>query len=58
MNAFHASLSASSAPELALQAAINQQRQAGRSVYHWAPYKLITLGRPAAPAPATGTKET
>jgi len=58
MNAFHASLSASSPPELALQAAINQQRQAGRSVYHWAPYKLITLGRLAAPAPATGIKET
>ena len=49
MSAFHASLSASNAPELALQAAINQQRQAGCSIYHWAPYKLIILGRPAAP---------
>ena len=48
MNAFHGGLSVSSAPDLALQAAINQQRRAGRSVYHWAPYKLITLGRPAA----------
>ena len=48
MNAFHAGLSASYAPELALQAAINQQRLAGRSAYHWAPYKLVSLGRSAA----------
>jgi CHAT domain-containing protein len=48
MSAFHAGLAARHAPELALQAAINQQRLAGRSFYHWAPYKLVSLGRPAA----------
>jgi CHAT domain-containing protein len=50
MRSFHAGISRSQPPDIALQAAINQQRRAGRSIYHWAPYKLITLGRPATEA--------
>jgi hypothetical protein len=58
MKTFHASLSAGHAPELALQTAINRQRQAGRPVFHWAAYKLVTFGRPNAPAPITSINET
>ena len=46
MNDFHIGLSAAQPADLVLQAAINQQRRAGRSLFYWAPYKLITLGRP------------
>jgi len=46
MKSFHASLSTAQAPELALQAAVNRRRRSGLPVFYWAPYKLITLGRP------------
>ena len=57
MSDFHAGLSPSQAAETALQAAVIRQRRADQSFYHWAPYKLITLGRPAAGTPATPAKE-
>jgi CHAT domain-containing protein len=45
MRAFHADVAAGQPAEIALQAAINQQRHAGRPAAHWAPYKLTVLGR-------------
>ena len=58
MNAFHVGLSAGQPPDLALQAAINEQRRAGWSIFHWAPYKLITFGRPAVQVPAADIRDT
>jgi CHAT domain-containing protein len=45
MEAFHAGMCSSQRPEIALQAAIRQQISSGRPAFHWAPYKLIVLGR-------------
>jgi CHAT domain-containing protein len=53
MKAFHAGIACSQPPEVALQDAINQLRRTRRSVYHWAPYKLIALGRRASDAQTT-----
>ena len=50
MKAFHAGVASSQPPEVALQDAVNHLRRTRRSVYHWAPYKLITLGRSASAA--------
>ena len=58
MSDFHTGLSSSQPAETALQVAVIRQRRAGRSFYHWAPYKLITLGRPVAGTPAIPAKET
>ncbi len=52
MGDFHTGFASSQPAETALQAAVIRQRRAGLSFYHWAPYKLITLGRPAAGKPS------
>jgi hypothetical protein len=57
MSDFHTGLSSSQPAETALQAAVIRQHRAGQSFYHWAPYKLITLGRPSAATPAIPAKE-
>lgn len=57
MTAFHAGVSCSQPPEVALQAAVHQQLSADMSAYHWAPYKLITLGRLSTQTTPTRIKE-